>query len=78
MATKFMIVITLLWTIGFTLALVFECGGSFWALFGSAQNLIKYCVKTLQLAQGFVISDVITDVMILCLPLPMVSDVHRL
>ena len=75
-ATKIMIVIILLWTIGFTLALVFECGDRFWALFGSAQNLIQYCVKTLQLAQAFVISDVITDLMILCLPLPMVCDLR--
>ena len=52
--------------------MIFQCGTNFWALFSTAENLVKSCVKTLKLAEAFVISDATTDLMILCLPLPMV------
>ncbi|MCJ1469122.1 hypothetical protein MMC07_007755 [Pseudocyphellaria aurata] len=72
MITKFLITLVIIWSVGFTFAMIFECGTSFWALFSTAENLVKNCAKTLKLAEAFVISDVITDLMILCLPLPMV------
>ena len=70
--SKIFSVLVVVWSVGFTFAMVFQCGKEFWALFSTAENLIEHCVKTLELAEAFVISDVITDLMILCLPLPMV------
>lgn len=70
--TKVLITLVVLWSVGFTFAMIFECGTNFWALFSTAENLVKSYVKTLKLAEAFVISDATTDLMILCLPLPMV------
>lgn len=71
--TKILVSLVVVWSVGFTFAVIFECGTNFWALFGTADNLVKYCVETLKLAEAFVISDAITDLMILGLPLPMVG-----
>lgn len=70
--TKVLITLVVVWSVGFTFAMIFECGFNFGALFSTAENLVKHCVKTLKLAEAFVISDATTDLMILCLPLPMV------
>lgn len=70
--TKVLITLVVVWSVGFTFAMIFECGINFWALFSTAENLVKHCAKTLKLAEAFVISDATTDLMILCLPLPMV------
>lgn len=70
--SKILITLVVVWSVGFTFAVIFECGSNFWALFSTTDNLVKYCVKTLKLAEAFVISDAITDLMILGLPLPMV------
>lgn len=70
--TKVLITLVVVWSVGFTFAMIFECGFNFGALFSTAENLVKHCVKTLKLAEAFVISDATTDLMILCLPLPMI------
>lgn len=72
-ATKISISIVILWTISFFFGFMFDCGTHFSAAWGSLEGFAMYCGASLQLDNPFVVSDLITDIMILCLPLPVVS-----
>ena len=74
--TSGMIVITTAWTAAFFFAFLFICGSKpqlFWA---SAKIEKAKCVRTQLLHDSFVISDVILDVMILSMSIPIVCNVH--
>ncbi|MCJ1377252.1 hypothetical protein MMC17_000344 [Xylographa soralifera] len=60
------------WAITFFFAFLFACKGDFGAWWGSLEDLITKCVNTLTLLYAFTISDVVTDIIVLLLPLPMV------
>ena len=60
------------WTISFFCAELFECGHSFYALWTNEYNLLAKCT-VLPVERGLVISDFITDLGTLLMPLPMVS-----
>lgn len=64
--------VTLLWSLGFFFAFAFECGTDLAHYWTSAQTIEQYCVDTDALYVGFVISDVLTDVLILAIPIPIV------
>lgn len=59
--------------IGFFFATLFECGSHVSAMWQSAEALQTYCPNTDSYDYGFAISDFITDVMILAMPIPLVS-----
>ena len=71
--TKVAIAIVLLWTIGCLFAFIFYCGTHIPANWGSTQDWLRYCEPSEDADTAFVISDLITDVMVLCMPLPVVS-----
>ena len=72
--TKAAIAIVVIWTVGFLFALIFACGSHFFANWSSPQAAWRYCGGKIYLIGGFLIlSDLITDVLVLCLPLPIVS-----
>ena len=73
-ATKIAIIIVLLWTVSFFFGLLFSCGTHISANWGSVQDQVLYCGAAVNLGNAMVVSDLITDVMILCLPLPVVSS----
>lgn len=75
-ATKISSSVVILWTISFFFGFVFSCGTHFSAAWGSLEESAKYC-RELHLDNPFVVSDLVTDIMILCIPLPVVS-VHSL
>ena len=62
------------WTIGFFLAFLFACKGDFAAWWGSIVDFMTTCVDTMMLLYAFAISDVVTDIVVLLLPLPMVCS----
>ena len=64
------IAIVVLWTAGFFLIAVFPCGAKFYAAWS---DLGAYCQVSFDVTSSFIISDLITDVLVLCLPLPIVS-----
>ena len=72
-STKVAIAIVLLWTIGCLFASIFSCGTHVFANWGSYQDSRMYCGPSYDVDSALVISDVITDVMVLCLPLTVVS-----
>ncbi|KAI1352661.1 hypothetical protein F5Y01DRAFT_279132 [Xylaria sp. FL0043] len=67
--TSVMIVIVGIWAIGFFFAYLFRCGTNFWALWAPLEFLIEYCYDSKALFYTMAISDVITDFVILSLPL---------
>lgn len=72
-ATKVAIVIVVLWTVSFFFGFLFSCGTHISAAWGSVQDDVMYCGAAINLDNALVVSDLMTDVMILCLPLPVVS-----
>ena len=71
--TKAAIAMALLWTIGCLFASIFSCGSHIFANWESAQDVMIYCASAYDASSAFVISDLVTDVIVLCLPLPVVS-----
>ena len=71
-----MIVFVSLWTLAFTIAFVFDCGTAFWANWGPLINDYSYCESTFDLTAAFVITDIITDLVIFGMPLPPIWKLH--
>lgn len=71
-ATKVSISVVILWTLTFLFGFLFGCGTHFSAAWGSLNDAALYCGATLDLDNALVVSDLITDILILCLPLPVV------
>ena len=65
-----------LWSLGFFFAFAFECGTNLAAYWTSVQTIEQYCVNTDALYVGFVVSDVLTDILILAIPIPIVWKLH--
>jgi hypothetical protein len=70
------IVIDVLWMLGFSLAGLFECGTKFWAMQTYLQAFLDNCVDDLQLSLALAVSDLILDVIILLIPLPLIWRLH--
>ena len=61
-----------LWSLSFFFAFAFQCGTDIANWWTSAATIETYCDNTSALIVCFAISDVITDLMILITPLPIV------
>ena len=72
-ATKLAIAVVVLWTVAFFFGFIFDCGTHFSSNWGSVEDEIVNCGDSTNLDNGLVVSDLITDVIILCLPLPVVN-----
>ncbi|KAF5126339.1 hypothetical protein E5D57_011036 [Metarhizium anisopliae] len=68
----FMVLIGL-WTVAFFFATVFYCKTNFFAIWGSALDLMTFCTKGMLRSLALCISDFITDVFIIVFPIPLVS-----
>ena len=69
-----MIAVVLIWTLCFFLVILFECKGHFWAFWSTLDDLLTYCVDEVLLLRVMSISDVVTDCMILAIPIPIVCE----
>ena len=72
--SKGMVLAILLWTIAFVLMVIFDCGIEFWANWGSTTAQLKYCPIGFTSEYGLAISDLVLDIFVILLPLPLVSD----
>ncbi|KID82873.1 plasma membrane protein Pth11-like protein [Metarhizium guizhouense ARSEF 977] len=68
----FMVLIGL-WTVAFFFATVFYCKTNFFAIWGSALDLMTFCTKGMLRSLALCISDFITDVFIIAFPIPTVA-----
>lgn len=70
-----LITLVVLWTLGFFLVQVFDCRTHFFTNWGPVKDLEK-CLNPFNQLFAYSISDVIIDVFILVLPVPLVSIVN--
>ena len=66
-----LITLVVLWTLGFTLVQIFDCRTRFYVNWGSLADLQK-CLSSFKQLLACSVSDVIIDIFILILPLPLV------
>ncbi len=71
--TKAIIVIIAIWTVAFGTGMVFICGDEPTAAWDIVAVVAVKCSAQLAFLHGFAISDFVTDVIILSLPVPMVT-----
>ena len=64
---------TIVWTIIIGFLLIFECGTSFYANWGTIQEQQESCSDQNHLLVGFAVTDAFADLIILVLPMPIVS-----
>lgn len=68
-----MIAVVIAWTIGYFFTLLFLCGTNFKAYWTSSATETSECLPTKPVHLGYAISDVITDVLTILLPIPEVT-----
>ncbi|KAF3058031.1 hypothetical protein GL218_05716 [Daldinia childiae] len=68
--------IVVAWTLAYILAIAFNCGTHWGAHWGSVAEIITYCQGTQQLVESLLITDLITDVIIIALPMPRIWGLH--
>ena len=76
MYSLLMCIFIFLWSFSFFFATAFQCGTHISAWWTSVSTINRYCDKTATLELAFGITDVITDVMVLVIPLPIVWKLH--
>lgn len=74
--TLSMLCVIISWTVAFFFSIVFICGNDFSAYWTSTLVEKAHCVNTSMLHNAFAISDVVTDAIIITLPMPMVWRLH--
>ena len=60
------------WSLSFIFATAFQCDAHIECWWSSISTMREHCVDTAALSLGFGISDVITDLMVLAIPLPII------
>lgn len=71
-----LIVLVTLSSISFFFASLFQCRLNFWALWGSSLDIVNNCVETMHLVLAICIIGFITDVAIICAPIPLIWRLH--
>ncbi|KAI1440008.1 hypothetical protein F5Y02DRAFT_32223 [Annulohypoxylon stygium] len=64
------------WTMAYIFAVAFDCGLHWTAHWSSVADIINYCHGTQQLVESLLITDLITDVIIIALPMPIIWSLH--
>ena len=72
-ATQAFIALVIVWTAGFYFACAFVCGTHFDKYWGNVLAEAQYCPHGLEIYEGLLISNLITDVLILSIPVPIVG-----
>ncbi|KAI0542846.1 hypothetical protein GGR58DRAFT_449825 [Xylaria digitata] len=79
LVTKFFIALILAWTLAYIFAIAFDCDTVWSAHWGSYSDLFQYChggFPVQQIYESLLITDLITDVLIILLPLPKIWTLH--
>ncbi len=64
-----LVVLVVIWTVAFFFANVFRCGINFWARWAPVEALKEYCYDSTPMFYTLAIADVVTDGLILSLPM---------
>jgi len=65
-----MIAVIVAWVIGYFFTLLFLCGTDFKAYWTSSYTEEHYCLPTAPVHLGYAVSDVVTDILTILLPIP--------
>ena len=60
------------WSIAFFFATAFQCGTKIEYWWTSAKTIQQYCLKTADLELAYGITDIITDLLVLLTPVPLI------
>ncbi|KAI1134910.1 plasma membrane protein Pth11-like protein [Hypoxylon sp. FL0543] len=60
------------WSASYVVAFIFQCRLDFFAIWGSAMDLITYCNGSMNLALSLCITDFIFDTIVILLPIPLI------
>jgi hypothetical protein len=69
-------VLVFLWAFGFLLSYIFQCGTNLWAAWTSLSTIEQYCDNDSAQTVSFCITDIVTDIMILITPIPMIMKLQ--
>ena len=75
-ASKALMGVVALWTVAFFFVVLFQCGTDFGALWSTLFDFVTHCLPDVVYLEGNSISDIITDVLILLLPAPMIWNLQ--
>ena len=64
------------WTVVFTFTALFQCGTHIGAFFGSPRGFREFCRPSIPNGWAYVISDAVTDLVTLGIPIPLVGLRH--
>ncbi|KAG9236839.1 hypothetical protein BJ875DRAFT_523745 [Amylocarpus encephaloides] len=70
-AILFMMALVILWMVGYWMSAIFICGNDFGAFFGNTKGLKEKCGDVLLWLYTLAITDLVTDLGVLVLPLPL-------
>ncbi len=75
----FWIIVNAVWMVGFILSGLLECRTHLTAVFGTAQEYYTYCASSQQAGYAMIASDILTDLVTLLIPIPIVlsSQMNR-
>ncbi|KAF4629084.1 hypothetical protein G7Y89_g9066 [Cudoniella acicularis] len=69
-ATWILMVMVVLWTVGFTAVFVFQCKLNLWAAWSTLGDMVQNCVPGIPTAEALTLTDILTDILILLVPIP--------
>ena len=67
----------ILWLISFTFAFGFQCGTDASRLWRSTKDSTSYCIHTTPISMAFAVSDLVTDLLVLAIPIPFVLRLQK-
>ena len=67
----------IMWSLSFTLGFGFECGTDASHLWRSTKDSTSHCIDTTSISMAFAVSDLITDLLILAIPIPFVLRLQK-
>jgi len=70
--------IIIVWMLTFVFVMAFNCGTHFGANWGSRIDLITFCGNGLQKEEGLYVSEFITNILLVVMPLPTVGSLDDL
>ncbi|PVH97493.1 hypothetical protein DM02DRAFT_674116 [Periconia macrospinosa] len=72
----FLMVVLSIWTVSFLFARVLQCGPKMSIIWTFSANRAKLCKAADPISNGFMISDVITDLIVVLSPIPVIWGMH--
>lgn len=70
------ITVVVLWAVTFVFATLFECGRDFRSIWGSQSEFQKQCTNTKNFVLILCITDFVSDILIIAIPVPLVSTLN--